>query len=182
MLNETLVGQRRNLLEREEVLSQHQAVLRRRQGLATEETPVNVVDLEPVLKQIDSLRQQTSEELQQVESEIKETQGQIEALKQEIEQKAQEQSDARAALQQQEAELHGQQAEIGALEGRAQMLAELMEPLQAGTDGLRQKLEETSSSFSQFQEASDYQLQAIADVKQLVSTLAAGDPSQAVSA
>ena len=35
MLNRTLVGQRRNLLEREEVLSQHRAVLLRRQGLTT---------------------------------------------------------------------------------------------------------------------------------------------------
>jgi chromosome segregation ATPase len=182
MLNETLVGQRRNLLEREEVLSQHQAVLRRRQGLAAEEAPMNVVDLEPVLKQIDSLRQQTSAELQQVESEIKELQGQVEALKQEIEHKGQEQTEARSALQQEEADLNSQQAAIGAVEGRAQMLAELMAPLQSGTDSLRQKLEATSATLSQFQEASDYQLQAISDVKQMVSTLAAGDPSQAVSA
>ena len=36
MLNRTLVGQRRNLIEREEVLEQHEAVLLRRQGLANE--------------------------------------------------------------------------------------------------------------------------------------------------
>ena len=182
MLNETWVVQRCNLLGREEVLSQHQAVLRRRQGLAAEETPVNVVDLEPILKQIDGSRQQTSETLQQAEAEIKEIQSQIEALKQEIEQKSSEQGASREELKQQDGNLKTQEAEVGAIDGRVQLLTELLSPLQEKADGMRQKLDDMTASLSQVQEASDYQLQAIAEVKQLVSTLAAGDPSQAVSA
>ena len=46
-------------------------------------------------------------------------------------------------------------------------------------DDLRQKLDGMAASVSQFQEAGDYQLQAIAEVKQLVSSLAAGDPVSA---
>ncbi|MBE7381494.1 MAG: hypothetical protein F6J95_008810 [Leptolyngbya sp. SIO1E4] len=182
MLNETLVGQRRNLLEREEVLSQHQAVLRRRQGLAAEESSVDVVDLEPVLKQIDGLRQQTSEDLQKVEAEVKDIQGAVDALKQEIEQKSAEQSAAQAELRQEDAQLHEQQSEVGTVRGRTQLLAELMPPRQEGITGLKQKLEDTAESLSQFQEASDYQLQAIAEMKQLVSSLSTGDSSQAVHA
>ena len=182
MLNETLVGQRRNLLEREEVLSQHQAVLRRRQGLAAEESSVDVVDLEPVLKQIDGLRQQTSEDLQKVEAEVKDIQGAVDALKQEIEQKSAEQSAAQAELRQEDAKLHEQQSEVGTVRGRTQLLAELMPPRQEGITGLKQKLEDTAESLSQFQEASDYQLQAIAEMKQLVSSLSTGDSSQAVHA
>jgi len=181
MLNETLVGQRRNLLEREEVLSQHQAVLRRRQGLAAEESPVNVVDLEPVLKHIDTLRQQTSEEIQKAEIEIKEIQGTVESLKREIEQKGLEQSTTKEDLQKVEATLNEQRLAIGAIEGQVQVMPELMAPLQEEINGLRQRLDETATSLSQFQEASDYQLQAIAEMKQLVSTLAAGDSSQAVA-
>ncbi|MEM1279033.1 MAG: pilus motility taxis protein HmpF [Cyanobacteria bacterium P01_D01_bin.6] len=182
MLNETLVGQRRNLLEREEVLSQHQAVLRRRQGLATEETPVSVVDLEPVLKQIDIQRQQTSDKLQQGEIEIKEMQAQLEAMKKEVEQKSNELAAGREDLKNQDSQLRDKQVEIGAMAGRLHLLAELLSPLQEKNDGMRQTLDDTSESLSKVQEASDYQLQAIAEVKQLVSTLAANDASEAVSA
>lgn len=182
MLNETLVGQRRNLLEREEVLSQHQAVLRRRQGLATEEAPVNVVDLEPILKQIDTQRQQTSDELQQCEVEIKEMQAQLDAMKKEVEQKVNELAAGREDLKNQDLQLREKQGEVGALEGRVQLLSEMLTPMQEKTDGMRQKLDDMSESLSQFQEASDYQLQAIAEVKQLVSSLAADDAPEAMSA
>ena len=81
MLNRTLVGQRRNLLEREEVLSQHRAVLLRRQGLATEGTGV-AAELEPVLDEIDKLREKLGEQIQQVEAEIAQVQSEIDGLKQ----------------------------------------------------------------------------------------------------
>jgi chromosome segregation ATPase len=175
MLNETLVGQRRNLLEREEVLSQHQAVLRRRQGLTAEEAPVSVVDLEPVLKQVDTLRQQTTHDLQQAETEIKEIQALVESLKQEIEQKVNEQGATRESLRQQENTLKQQQQDIGTIEGRIQLLGEMLMPWQDATNHLRQKLEDTAASLAKFQESSDYQLQAIAEMRQLVSTLAASN-------
>ncbi|MEM6520876.1 MAG: hypothetical protein AAF722_16265, partial [Cyanobacteria bacterium P01_C01_bin.70] len=61
-------------------------------------------------------------------------------------------------------------------------LSELLVPLQEKVGGMRQKLDGVSESLVKFQEASDYQLQAIADVKQLVSTLAASDTSEPISA
>jgi hypothetical protein len=62
MLNETLVGQRLNLQEREEFLNQHQAVLQRRQGNFNGQD--QKINLEPILVQIEGHRQQQSEELQ----------------------------------------------------------------------------------------------------------------------
>ncbi|MGF1458256.1 MAG: pilus motility taxis protein HmpF [Leptolyngbyaceae cyanobacterium] len=182
MLNETLVGQRRNLLEREEVLSQHQAVLRRRQGLAAEETPMSIVDLEPILKQVDGMRQHTSEELQQMETDIKETQSHIDGLKQEIEHKVNDLAAGREDLTHQDTQLREKRGDIGALEGRIQLLQELTAPLEEKTNGVRQKLDDIAASLSHFQEASDYQLQAIAEVKQLVSSLAMSDAPEAMSA
>jgi myosin heavy subunit len=55
MLNKTLEGQRRSLLQRQQLIKQHQNVLLRRQGqpiTITEE--VNQVDLSPILLQINS--------------------------------------------------------------------------------------------------------------------------------
>ncbi len=180
MLNETLVGQRRNLLEREEVLSQHQAVLRRRQGLVSEESPVNAMDLEPVMTQIDGLRKQTSDDIQAVETEIKALQTAIETLKQTVEQLAQAQTTSREGILQAEEALQAQKADLAAIEGRKGLADTLLVPFQEGLAGLRQRLDEASASVSQFQEASDYQLQAIAEMRQIITSFS-GDPSQAAA-
>src|SRR4028118_2176384 len=53
MLDESLVGSRRNLREREEFWNQHVRVLRRRQGVAESNSPDNQrIDLGPVLTQL----------------------------------------------------------------------------------------------------------------------------------
>ena len=180
MLNETLVGQRRNLLEREEVLTQHQALLRRRQGLVSEESPVNGMDLEPVMTQIDVIRKQTSEEIQTVETEIKDIQGAIETLKQTVEQLTQAQTTSREGILEAERALGAQKADLAAIEGRKELADTLLSPLQEGLANLRQRLDEASASVSQFQEASDYQLQAIAEMRQIITSFS-GDASQSAA-
>ncbi|WP_008312137.1 pilus motility taxis protein HmpF [Leptolyngbya sp. PCC 6406] len=181
MLNETLVGQRRNLLEREEILSQHQAVLRRRQGITADETPASAVDLEPVMAQIDTLRGQTSEDIKALETEIKAIQATIEQLKQEVEQQTGTQAAARTEILALEAELQTKRDEVAALGGRAVLLEELVVPVKEGIATLRQKLDETAASIAKFQEASDYQLQAIAEMRQIITSFS-GDVSQATAA
>lgn len=181
MLNETLVGQRRNLLEREEVLIQHQAVLKRRQGLTSDENPVSGVDLEPVMSQIDGLRQETSAEIQVIEGEIKQIQGAIETLRQTVEQLAQQQTTYREGILQSEGELQAQKHHLATIEGRKDLSDTLLSPFQEGLVGLRQRLDEASASVSKFQEASDDQLQAIAEMRQIITSFS-GDPSQAAAA
>nr|WP_199305957.1 pilus motility taxis protein HmpF [Pseudanabaena sp. FACHB-2040] len=180
MLNETLVGQRRNLLEREEVLSQHQAILRRRQGLATDESPVNSVDLEPLLNTIDEQRQHTTTLMQSLEAELKQIQERMSQLKQEIEQQTSEQQQQRSEIQQFEFDLQQQRDEASTLAGRAQLYEELLGSTQESLNQFRQSLEEIANSVAQFQEASDYQLQAITEMRQTVLSVA-DNPAQAMA-
>jgi len=168
MLNETLVGQRRNLLEREEVLSQHRAVLRRRQGLAIEETPVSGVDLEPLLNAIDEQRHQTTEAIQALEAEIKRSQGTINQLKADISTQETELATHRSEVEDFETRLQQQQLELAALRGKFAVGDELLNPAQDSTNGLRQSLEALSSGVAQVQDVNDYQLQAIAELRQTV--------------
>lgn len=168
MLNETLVGQRRNVLEREEVLSQHKAVLLRRQGLAAEETTLNAIDLEPILNQVDELRQKTTDEMQQLENQVHDIQSTIETLKQQIDQHKTDQTAKKDALKQKESELKSKQDEVAALASQIKLYEELLQPTQDNLNSLKQKLDEMIGLMSQFQEASDYQLQAIADMRQVI--------------
>jgi len=178
MLNETLVGQRRNLLEREEVLSQHQALLRRRQGHATEEAPASAVELEPVLDKIDDLRQQTNDELQALETQVKQMQESVSALKTETEQMAVAQGNRREELQVQDQQVRERQQALGDLQGRVTLYGELLPAFRERLDQLKQTLDAIASSLAQLQESSDYQLQAITELRQTVSTLAAEGTEQ----
>jgi hypothetical protein len=68
-LHETLVGQQRNLQEKESVLRQHRMVLARRQGKPLPQED-GVVDLSPVVSQVDSFKQQQQEQLHQIEGQV----------------------------------------------------------------------------------------------------------------
>jgi len=179
MLNETLVGQRRNLIEREEVLAQHQAVLRRRQGIAAEETPVSAVDLEPLLNTIDSQRQQTTDTIQAVETEIKQNQESISQLKQTIAAGETALATQRAEVEAFESGLHQQQRDLAGLLGKLAVCEELLNPAQESGNGLRQSLDDLASAVTKLQEVNDYQLQAIAELRQTVVSV--GAPQLAAS-
>lgn len=179
MLNETLVGQRRNLIEREEVLAQHQAVLRRRQGIAVEETPVSAVDLEPLLNTIDAQRQQTTDTIQAVETEIKQGQESISQLKQAIAASETALATQRAEVETFESGLHQQQRDLAGLMGKLAVCEELLNPAQESGNGLRQSLDDLASAVTKLQEVNDYQLQAIAELRQTVVSV--GAPQLAAS-
>jgi len=181
MLNETLVGQRRNLLEREEVLSQHQAVLNRRQGLAVEEGQLNAVNLEPLLNSIDEQRQHTSNTLQAMEDELKQAQEGIASLKQELDALETELATRRRDVETFEAEVQQQQQELAGLHGKLTICQELLDPAQAGTEGLRASLDDLDAAITKLQDVNDSQLQSIAELRQTVLTVANPAHQMAVS-
>jgi len=181
MLNETLVGQRRNLLEREEVLSQHRAVLNRRQGLAVNENQVNAVNLEPLLNSVDEQRQHTSDTLQAMEEELKQAQEGITQLKQELETMEADLTHRRQEVEAFEAEVQHQHRDLAGLQGKLAVCQELLDPAQAGADGVRQALESLSEAVTKLQEVNDSQLQSIAELRQTVITVASPMPQMAAS-
>lgn len=172
MLNKTLVGQRRNLLEREEVLTQHRAVLNRRQGLTVDDKPVSAIDLEPLLENIDEQRQQTSETLHAMEEEMKQAQEGIAQLRQDIESMETDLAYRRSEVEGFETQVRQQQMDLSALRGKLTVCEELLDPAQSGAHHLRQSLEGIAAAIAKLQEANDYQLQSIAELRQSVMTVA----------
>ena len=179
MLNETLVGQRRNLLEREEVLSQHQAVLRRRQGLSVEDAPANLVNLEPLLNSVDAQRQQTTEAMQTLEAEIKRAQDGIGQLKQGVEAAEATLAAQRSEVESFEAQLRQQQYDLASLAGKLMVRDELLSPAQESVMGLRQSLDSLAGAVTRLQDINDYQLQAMAELRQTL--LSVGTPQMSPS-
>ncbi|MEO1402005.1 MAG: pilus motility taxis protein HmpF [Cyanobacteria bacterium J06635_1] len=182
MLEETLIGQRRNLVEREEVLDQHRAVLARRQGVVTEnvESAVDSAELGPVLESIDEFRQRLGEQSQAINDEISGLQAKRDGLRQQIEQQTLELTGKRDRIQEFEATLIAQQGTCTEVQSRITFSEASLQPVQDRLDEIRTKLNEFSTLVSRCQEASDYQLQSISEMRQTIQSLVS-EPVAAVS-
>jgi chromosome segregation ATPase len=170
MLNETLVGQRRHLLERQALLKQHKIVLLRRQGqtVANEDEKL---DLSPVLEQIQKQRQQLSENLQNLETEIEQVQASINQMQEDIEQQTQQQAMKREELQTIEQNLLSLRTTTAQSQGQLNLYQQALQPIQDSLDGLRQKLQGVSESLAEVQQIGDSQLQAITQMRQVILSL-----------
>jgi chromosome segregation ATPase len=174
MLNETLVGQRRNLLERQTGLQHHQRVLSRRQGYSICDNESSV-DLSPVLTQMEQLRQQQAQELQELEQQIQDLEGSIQPLQSKVEQETLRLDAQRDELRQLDQQVRSQSTAAAELWGRVNTYQELLQPVQDGLNALKEKAETIAGVMTQFQEASDYQMQAVNELRDTVQQLV---PSQ----
>ena len=138
MLNETLFGQRRNLRDRQEILRQHLRVVRRRQGLV--ELEDDRLELDPIIEQLQAKQRKLQEERQTLEAEIEQLQNL--SLQEQLQQQSAHHQDKEKALQEQEANWQQAQIAVAQLQSRIAVYEETLEPLQAGINQIRQKLEE----------------------------------------
>jgi chromosome segregation ATPase len=172
MLNSSLVGQRRNMLQHQKFLKQHQAVLLRRQGhTVAEEEEGNKVNLEPILLQIETQRQQYSQEIQKLEREIDQIRAGIELNQGMIDNQTHDLDEKRQELKAIEENLLSLRRTTAECCGRVNLYQEALQPIQDSLDGLRQKLQGIGESLDQFQETGDYQAQAIAQLRHALQSL-----------
>jgi chromosome segregation ATPase len=172
MLNQSLVGQRRSLLQRQKALKQHQSVLLRRQGQTVEEEPEqNQIDLSPLLLQTDKQRQQQSQELQNLEREIEQIQAGVELAQGMIENQSHDLEEQRQELKTMEETLQTLRITTSESWGRVNLYQEALQPIQDCLDSLRQKLQGMVESLNQVQQMSDEQLQAIEQMRHTVVDL-----------
>jgi chromosome segregation ATPase len=167
MLNETLVGQRRTLKEREEHKTQYQAVLLRRQGLPP--VTAGAVDLKLVITTLETQQQEQKQQLQTLETELQQLGSSFE----------QRQSSLMAEIQQhertgQELETHEQswleqQRIVAELWGRISLYQEMLKPVQDSWNQVRQDLEETTAQLDQLVEICNDQTQATEQLRQVLS-------------
>ncbi len=172
MLNETLVGQRRNLLQRQKLVKQHQNILLKRQGQTVTDTEEdNNIDFGPILLQVDTQRQQQSQELQKLEREIEQMRSAIELDQGMIDNQIHEQEQKQQEIKMMEENLLSLRTVTAECWGRVNLYQETLQPIQDSLDGLRQKLQNIGESLAQVQETGDYQLQTISEMRQTLQNL-----------
>jgi chromosome segregation ATPase len=172
MLNETLVGQRLRLQEREDVLKQHQTVLWRRLGTAnTAKQDRGDMELAPILAQLNTQRQQQSQELQRLENEIHQLREAISQMEANVNRQNGEGEAKRYELKQFEQNLFNQKGAVAELWGRVNVYQEMLQPVQDNLNALRQKLEAVAGELDRVQERGDEQDRVVSDLQQVLSGL-----------
>lgn len=172
MLNETLVGQRLRLQEREDVLKQHQAVLWRRLGTANApKQDRGDIELGPIVAQLNTQRQQQSQELQRLENEIQQVRETISQIEANVNRQNGEGEAKRYELKQFEQNLFNQKGAVAELWGRVKVYQEMLQPVQDNLNALRQKLEAVAGELDRVQERGDEQDRVVSDLQQVLSGL-----------
>ncbi|MEG4816561.1 pilus motility taxis protein HmpF [Microcoleus sp. K5-D4] len=172
MLNETLVGQRLRLQEREDVLKQHQAVLWRRLGTANApKQERGDIDLGPIVAQLNTQRQQQSQELQRLENEIQQVREGISQIEANVNRQNGESEAKRYELKQLEQNLFNQKGAVAQLWGRLNVYQEMLQPVQDNLNALRQKLEAVAGELDRVQETGDEQDRVVSELRQVLSGL-----------
>lgn len=169
MLDETLVGQRRNLREREEVYNQHCRILRRRQGLIEQGRNEQPIDLAPVLQDLAAQKQRTEEELQKLEHEVEQMQHSIEQAQGMVAHYEKEQVSQRRELNELEKSWQQQQESLVRLQSQVEFYEEALQPIQAEVDELRSRLEELGSLVGRFHANQEEQESAITQLQNTVN-------------
>ena len=172
MLNETLVGQRLRLQEREDVLKQHQAVLWRRLGTANApKQGGGDIDLGPIVSQLNAVRQQQSAELLMLENEIQQVRDSASQIEANVNRQNGESEAKRYELKQLEQNLFNQKGAVAELWGRVNVYQEMLQPVQDNLKGLRQKLEAAAGELDRVQETGEQQDRVVSDLRQALSSL-----------
>ena len=147
MLNETLLGQRRNLRERQKILQEYVRVLQRREGtfdleqVAEINIDVLVQPLENWKSQIEAEREHLHSEIEHLEKSLAEVSSVIEKQETEQQQRAQE-------LQSQEESWHQARAELRQSQEQMSFLEETLQPFQARWEEMEQCLHKLKQWFS----------------------------------
>lgn len=163
-LLQTLMGQRQNLQDRKETLRQHQTVLWRRQGIPAGSREEDYkLDLDPLLSQIQSQKQQQSLILQQLEKEIEQMRAGFELEQGMLDRQVQEQESQWQELQTWLQELLSLRSLAADCSGQVNLYEEMLRPVQDSLDGLRQKLQGVAGVLSA--EASELPQTAIAQIR-----------------
>lgn len=139
-LDETLVGQRRNLRERQGVLLQYLRVLRRRQGIMEFEDNTATIDFSPFLAQLEELDNDTNQARQQLETDIEHLQSSVQQIQEMIQQLDKEQAQKTQNLKIEEENWQQAQIIVARLETRLNFYEDTLQPLQNQLDETKHQL------------------------------------------
>ncbi|WP_445240556.1 hypothetical protein [Microcoleus vaginatus] len=129
------------------------------------------IDLGPIVAQLNTQRQQQSQELQRLENEIQQVREAVSQIEANVNRQNGESEAKRYELKQLEQNLFNQKGAVAQLWGRVNVYQEMLQPVQDNLNGLRQKLEAVAGELDRVQQTGDEQDRVVSDLRQVLSAL-----------
>lgn len=170
-LHETLVGQQRNIREKEGVLKQHKFVLARLQGKPEMALEEGEVDLSALSNQVNSLQTTTQQRIANLEADVKQMQDEVGEKQSLIDQEAQQLNARRQGLDEQVADLHNLRLALGEAQGQVKLYEGMLQPLQDSVDNLRKTIDEVSNQMGQLRSTGEAQQSAVGQMNEMLNGL-----------
>ncbi|MBS9390930.1 MAG: pilus motility taxis protein HmpF [Dolichospermum sp. WA123] len=169
MLNESLVGQRRNLIGQQKTLQQKQVVLWQRQGIAVVSEGESS-NLESMVLQLEAQKQQKSTQIQKLEDDMVEMLTTIVADQETIDHQTQEVEAKRQEVNSLEEQLLNLRIATAECWGRVNLYQEALQHIQDALDGLRDQLQNISESLTQVQTSGNSQFLIVTQMRQTLQS------------
>ena len=169
MLDKTLVGQRRSLRERHDILLQHSRILKRRQGIIDFDDFGSDIDLEPIKQNLKQQKSELEAKKTQINQQILELEQQIDRLQAELQQQSARKEQLEVEIKQQQDRCQQLNLAITELESTSNFYNQYLQPLQDTLNNIHQEL----SSIEQLMLADNEQTpeQAIDKIDRIIRAL-----------
>ena len=144
MLDQTLVGQRRFLKERHQILLQHSRVLKRRQGIVDFdfESAIQDIDLTPIKQTLEQQQQQLQQQQQSLGAEVTQIKLNIQEFIVKLEQQRSQQSQLELEIAQLEDKWHELNLQAAAMQSQIDFYQHQLQPLQDNLDQINHQVTE----------------------------------------
>ena len=171
MLDRTLVGQRRSLKERHQVLLQHSRVLKRRQGIVDFdfESAIQDIDLTPIKQTLEQQQQQLQQQETDVTDEIAQIELNLQKLKNKLEQQESQKGQFEIEIDRLQARWQELNFEIAKMQSQIDFGRERLQPLQDALDEIKSQVGSMQESLN-FDPENDPQ-NAVAKIENIIDEL-----------
>lgn len=144
MLDQTLVGQRRFLKERHQILLQHSRVLKRRQGIVDFdfESAIQDIDLTPIKQTLEQQQQQLQQQQQSLGAEVTQIKLNIQEFIVKLEQQRTQQSQLELEIAQLQDKWHELNLQAAAMQSQIDFYQHQLQPLQDNLDQINHQVTE----------------------------------------
>ena len=171
MLDKTLVGQRRSLKERHEILLQHSRILKRRQGIIDLDSELQAINLEPIKHLVQKSKVELQKQQQKIKTEIQQIEVEIQKIKAEIQHKQTDTEKLRQEIVQKQDAWQQAKVTLFQIQTKIDFYQENLQPLQDILNNLRQKIEELEASVVGDNQPEQNQHQVLIEIGRIIQEL-----------
>ena len=171
MLDRTLVGQRRSLKDRHQVLLQHSRVLKRRQGIIDFdfESAIQDIDLTPIVQGLAEQQEKLQQQQQELADEVTQIEGSIQNLTNKLAGQKARKNQLESEIEQQQASDRELKLNIVQIQSQIDFYQQQLQPLQDALDEVQRQVTEMVRSMSAYLENNPSH--AIAKIEHIVNEL-----------